>query len=55
MQNTIIRETLLDVIAGKAAVCPQCKRSYKDRANAEAIEDWGKCLTCDHIEGEDAE
>ncbi len=32
--------------------CYDCGQNYTDRPNIEAIEDFGKCLGCDHIEGE---
>lgn len=32
--------------------CPKCGQSVLSALDVEAIEDWGYCLGCDHIEGE---
>jgi hypothetical protein len=32
--------------------CPRCHDHFNDGPNIEAIQEWGECLGCDHIEGE---
>jgi len=31
-------------------ICPICKQTYSDSSNKEAIEKWGCCLGCDHLQ-----
>ena len=32
--------------------CPCCGIEYSSPTNIDVIRDWGKCLACDHVEGE---
>jgi hypothetical protein len=32
--------------------CPTCGRIFKDRTNAEYIDQIGECMQCDHVRGE---
>ncbi len=33
-------------------ICPICRKSFFDKANKEAIEQWGRCLLCDHLQSD---